>query len=142
MPIPSTRGQSQRKQAQVVHAFKTGAYNTLVATSIGEEGLDIGEVELIVMYDASGSPIRAVQRIGRTGRKGVGRCVAIVARGAEQMRLKRAFSRYRAVVSVLQRGGFRMSDGTMPPLPAPACNPRIVRVDLGATGVDDSFHKS
>ena len=32
----------------------------LVATSIGEEGLDIGEVDLIVCYDASASPIRMV----------------------------------------------------------------------------------
>jgi Lhr-like helicase len=33
--------------------FKKGTYNTIVATSIGEEGLDIGEVDLIVCYDSS-----------------------------------------------------------------------------------------
>jgi hypothetical protein len=32
----------------------------LVATSIGEEGLDIGEVDLIVCYDAQKTPIRMV----------------------------------------------------------------------------------
>ena len=38
------KGQNQRQQHQVVKAFKNGDFNTLVATSIGEEGLDIGQV--------------------------------------------------------------------------------------------------
>lgn len=41
--------------------FKNGEYNVLVATSIGEEGLDIGEVDLIVCYDAQKTPIRMVR---------------------------------------------------------------------------------
>ena len=32
----------------------------LVSTSIGEEGLDIGEVDVIVCYDAQKTPIRMV----------------------------------------------------------------------------------
>lgn len=32
-----------------------------MATSIGEEGLDIGEVDLIVCYDATKTPIRMVK---------------------------------------------------------------------------------
>ena len=35
-------------------------FNVLVATSVGEEGLDIGEVDLIVCYDAQKTPIRMV----------------------------------------------------------------------------------
>ena len=31
-----------------------------MATSVGEEGLDIGEIDLIVCYDAQKSPIRMV----------------------------------------------------------------------------------
>ena len=38
--------------------FRSGGYNTLVATCVGEEGLDIGEVDLIVLFDVSKSPIR------------------------------------------------------------------------------------
>ena len=45
-----------------------------MATCIGEEGLDIGEVDLIVCFDAQNSPTRMVQRMGRTGRKRDGRC--------------------------------------------------------------------
>ena len=50
-------------------AFRKGVVNTLVCTCIGEEGLDVGEVDLIVHYDVVQSAIRNVQRSGRTGRK-------------------------------------------------------------------------
>jgi ATP-dependent DNA helicase MPH1 len=45
---------------QTIKRFKAGDFNTLVATSIGEEGLDIGEVDLIICYEAQKSPIRMV----------------------------------------------------------------------------------
>jgi fanconi anemia group M protein len=44
-----------------------------VATSIGEEGLDIIEVDLVICFDANVSPLRMIQRMGRTGRKHEGR---------------------------------------------------------------------
>ena len=46
--------------AQVIAKFKAGEFNVLVSTSIGEEGLDIGEVDMIVCYDAQKTPIRMV----------------------------------------------------------------------------------
>lgn len=54
-------------------AFFGGEFNCLVATCIAEEGLDIGEVDLIVSFDALNSPVRMVQRMGRTGRKRAGK---------------------------------------------------------------------
>jgi superfamily II DNA/RNA helicase len=51
----------------VLELFKQGKINTLVSTAIGEEGLDIGEVDLIVNFDSEASPTRLVQRMGRTG---------------------------------------------------------------------------
>ena len=68
----------------MVRKFREGGYNTLVATCVGEEGLDIGEVDLIVCFDAHKSPIRLVQRMGRTGRKRSGRIVVIVTQGKEE----------------------------------------------------------
>ena len=58
---------TQGEQGKVVKRFREGVFNTIVATSIGEEGLDIGEVDLIVCFDAQLSPTRLVQRMGRTG---------------------------------------------------------------------------
>lgn len=77
-------GMDQKRQNAVIQDFKSGKYNTLIATSIGEEGLDIGTVDLIVCYDASSSPIRMLQRIGRTGRKRVGRVCLLLMKDKEE----------------------------------------------------------
>lgn len=62
-----------------------GECNTLISTCIGEEGLDVGEVDLIICFDISNkSPIRMVQRMGRTGRKRQGRIIVLVTEGKEQ----------------------------------------------------------
>ena len=78
------KGLTQKEQIEVVRRFKEGGYNTLVATCVGEEGLDIGEVDLIVCYDVSKSPIQLVQRMGRTGRKRAGRIIVLVTEGKEE----------------------------------------------------------
>ena len=51
---------------------------------MGEEGLDIGEVDLIICFDAAKSPVRLVQRMGRTGRRRSGRIVVLIAAGKEE----------------------------------------------------------
>ncbi|XP_041903762.1 Fanconi anemia group M protein [Corvus kubaryi] len=80
----STKGFTQKEQLEVVRRFREGGYNTLVSTCVGEEGLDIGEVDLIVCFDAQRSPVRLVQRMGRTGRRRHGRIVVILAQGREE----------------------------------------------------------
>jgi ATP-dependent DNA helicase MPH1 len=45
----------------VLDRFKAGEGNVLVATSIGEEGLDIGEIDMVICYDAQKTPIRMVR---------------------------------------------------------------------------------
>ncbi|KAI1461685.1 P-loop containing nucleoside triphosphate hydrolase protein [Annulohypoxylon moriforme] len=77
-------GMKQAEQIERIQKFKNGEFNVLVATSIGEEGLDIGQVDLIICYDASASPIRMLQRMGRTGRKRAGRVVLLLMRGKEE----------------------------------------------------------
>lgn len=47
-------------------------------------GLDIGDVDLIVCYDAPKSPVRLVQRMGRTGRNRQGRIVVLLTKGKEE----------------------------------------------------------
>lgn len=74
-------GMSQREQAQILEAFRAGEYNVLISTSVGEEGLDIPSVDLVLFYEAVPSEIRSIQRRGRTGRAGPGRVVVLLAKG-------------------------------------------------------------
>ncbi|KAK5108846.1 hypothetical protein LTR62_007736 [Meristemomyces frigidus] len=90
----TSEGMNQKKQNEVIQQFKAGKFNTLVATSIGEEGLDIGDVDLIVCYDASSSPIRMLQRIGRTGRKRIGKVVLLLMKGKEENDYAKAQDNY------------------------------------------------
>ncbi|KAI8046401.1 hypothetical protein M5D96_002603 [Drosophila gunungcola] len=84
---------TQKQQLQIMSDFRSGTSNVLVATSIGEEGIDVGEVEMIVCFDiCSSNPTRFVQRIGRTGRKKNGEVVMLVTEGREQQVLKEVLS--------------------------------------------------
>ena len=56
----------------------------MVSTCVGEEGLDIGEVDLIIFFDVSKSPIRLIQRMGRTGRKREGRVIVLLTEGKQE----------------------------------------------------------
>ncbi|WP_048146523.1 DEAD/DEAH box helicase [Pyrococcus abyssi] len=75
------RGMSQREQKLILDSFARGEFNVLVATSVGEEGLDVPEVDLVVFYEPVPSAIRSVQRRGRTGRQKPGRVVILIAQG-------------------------------------------------------------
>ncbi|KAK6505432.1 3'-5' DNA helicase [Arthrobotrys musiformis] len=97
-------GMSQKVQQETVEKFKNGEFNVLVATSIGEEGLDIGEVDFIVCFDASASPIRMLQRMGRTGRKRAGGVVVLVTEGKEEAKWERAQDNYRWMQNAITKG--------------------------------------
>jgi hypothetical protein len=72
---------TQDEQMRVLKAFREGAYNVLVATSIGEEGLDVPECGLVVFFEPAVSGIRYIQRRGRTGRRLPGKVVILLAEG-------------------------------------------------------------
>lgn len=97
-------GMDQKTQLSVIKMFQEGTYNTLVATSIGEEGLDIGEVDLIVCYDASASPIRMLQRMGRTGRKRAGNIVVLLMKGKEESNFNKAKDNYEKIQKEIAAG--------------------------------------
>jgi ERCC4-related helicase len=77
----SGKGLTQKEQLKVIRDFQNGNFNVLVSTSIGEEGLDIGEIDLIICFDSQASPIRMLQRMGRTGRKRKGKIVLLLSKG-------------------------------------------------------------
>ncbi|MDP1729211.1 MAG: helicase-related protein [archaeon] len=74
-------GLSQKEQHQMLEDFKSGESNVLVATSIGEEGLDIPEVNTVVFYEPIPSAIRKIQRAGRTARLMEGNLIILITRG-------------------------------------------------------------
>lgn len=74
-------GMSQKDQKQMLEEFKTGKFNTLVATSVAEEGIDIPCVDLVAFYEPIPSGIRTIQRRGRTGRQEKGRVVVLMTTG-------------------------------------------------------------
>ena len=94
-------GMKQAEQHQALKDFRDDVFNVLVCTSIGEEGLDIGEVDLIINYDVIRSPIRTIQRAGRTGRKRDGRVISLISEGQEEETHKKRITAERTLVSAL-----------------------------------------
>jgi Fanconi anemia group M protein len=74
-------GLSQKKQAEILKKFRDGDFNVLIATSVGEEGIDIPATDMVLFYEPVPSEIRSIQRKGRTGRARAGRVVVLMAKG-------------------------------------------------------------
>jgi len=93
-------GLTQKKQKEMIEQFSNSDFNVLVSSSVGEEGLDIPQVDLVIFYEPVPSAIRKIQRSGRTGRLEDGRIIMLitkdtvdevyyhVARNKEQMMYK------------------------------------------------------
>ncbi|KAI8987349.1 P-loop containing nucleoside triphosphate hydrolase protein [Mycotypha africana] len=103
MDKKGAKGLNQREQQEVIQKFKKDEINVIVATSIGEEGLDIGEVDLIICYDSESSPIRMLQRMGRTGRKRQGKCILLLTQ-SEEKKYARAKEAYAKIQQLIARG--------------------------------------
>ena len=71
---------SQKEQIGMLDKFKGGEFNTIVMTSVGEEGLDIPSVDLVIFYEPIPSAIRHIQTRGRTGRQEKGRVIILMAK--------------------------------------------------------------
>ena len=72
-------GLSQKKQKEMLDRFRNNEFNILVATSVGEEGLDIPKVDSVIFYEPIPSAIRHIQRRGRTGRQEKGEVIILMA---------------------------------------------------------------
>ncbi|MBI2129609.1 DEAD/DEAH box helicase [Candidatus Woesearchaeota archaeon] len=71
-------GLTQKEQKKIMDEFRAGEFNVLVATSIGEEGLDVPSVNLVIFYEPIPSAIRTIQRKGRTGRSEKGKVIMLM----------------------------------------------------------------
>ena len=76
-----SKGMDQQTQTRTLDLFRKGEFKVLVSSSIGEEGLHVPDVDLVVFYEAVPSEIRYIQRRGRTGRTTEGKVVILLAEG-------------------------------------------------------------
>ncbi len=74
-------GMSQKEQLATIKRFREGEFDTLVMTSVGEEGLDIPQVDMVIFYEPIPSAIRTIQRRGRTGRMEKGSVIVLFCKG-------------------------------------------------------------
>ncbi|MDP3790223.1 MAG: helicase-related protein, partial [Candidatus Omnitrophota bacterium] len=69
---------TEKEQGDVLKRFRNNEFNILVATQIGEEGLDMPDVDLVIFYEPVSDERRLVQRAGRQGRSKNGKIYMLI----------------------------------------------------------------
>lgn len=101
--VGKKEGVTQEEQKRVIQSFREGNFDVLVASSIGEEGIDIPGVDIVIFYEPIPNEIRNIQRRGRTGRSDVGEVYIIVARGTrDQIYLRISQQREEKMMSLIK----------------------------------------
>lgn len=96
------KGLSQKQQIEILRRFSNKEFNVLVATSIGEEGLDIVDTNVAIFYEAVPSEIRTLQRRGRVGRQSPGRLIILLTKKSmDEAFYWAAFHRVRKMKGIL-----------------------------------------
>ncbi|HQT44629.1 MAG TPA: helicase-related protein, partial [Candidatus Micrarchaeota archaeon] len=102
-------GVTQKIQAETIDRFRRGEFDILVASSIGEEGLDIPSVDNVIFFEPIGSEIRSIQRRGRAGRAKAGNIYVLITKNTKDegyFYASRAKERrMRNIVYGMQEGG-------------------------------------
>ena len=97
-------GLTQKEQANIINQFKSGEINCLCATSIGEEGLDIPEVNAVIFYEPIPSAIRKIQRAGRTARLMPGQLIILITKNTrDQAYYWASFHKEKKMYSALEK---------------------------------------
>ena len=63
-------GMAQARRNRVMHDFRSGELNLLVATDVASRGLDIPSISHVINFDMPANVEEYVHRVGRTGRMG------------------------------------------------------------------------
>lgn len=105
-------GLTQKEQIKLLDGFREGVSNVLVATQVGEEGLDIAGADVVLFYEPIPSEIRTIQRRGRTGRKNDGEVFVLIANGtADEVFEKVAKEREEQMRRKLESLSIKLSQG-------------------------------
>jgi len=126
------KGLTQKKQIEALQRFRRGEFRVLIATSVGEEGLDVPSTDMVIFYEAVPSEIRSIQRKGRTGRSGAGKIVVFVTKGTSD-------EAYRYVSQTRERAmvaGMRNLQGRPPTQPPSEPAPQVSPKPAGQTAID------
>ncbi|MEM0124118.1 MAG: helicase-related protein [Candidatus Micrarchaeaceae archaeon] len=83
--VGKREGVTQEAQKQTIADFREKKFDVLVASSIGEEGLDIPAVDLVIFYEPIPNEIRNIQRRGRAGRVRAGDIVVLTTNDTKDM---------------------------------------------------------
>jgi Fanconi anemia group M protein len=76
--VKDGKGLKQKEQIEILNEFDLELFNVLTATQVGEEGLSLSEVNLVVFYEPVPSEIRKIQRSGRTARTAPGKVIFLI----------------------------------------------------------------
>jgi Fanconi anemia group M protein len=97
-------GLTQKQQIELIKKFENKEFNVICMTSVGEEGLDIPAVDLVVFYEPIPSAIRTIQRRGRTGRQEKGKVIVLVAKNTRDEAFRwAAFHKEKRMYKILNK---------------------------------------
>jgi len=100
-------GLSQKQQISIIRDYEDDAYNVLITSPIGEEGLHLASADIAIFYEPVASEIRTIQRRGRVGRTKLGKIIMLVTRNtrdeANFYTARRKESAMREILSDMQQ---------------------------------------
>ncbi len=76
--IGQKEGITQKQQLETIKRFNDNQHNIICCTSIGEEGLSLGQLDIAIFYDQASTGIRRIQRTGRVGRLKAGKIIHLI----------------------------------------------------------------
>lgn len=112
---------TKKQQEQTIADFREDKFKILVASSIGEEGLDIPAVDMVIFYEPIPSEIRSIQRRGRAGRFKEGEVYILMTKGTRDEYFYWASinreKRMKSILTSMQKEKAAKSSSEKPSLP-------------------------
>ncbi|KAH3816690.1 antiviral innate immune response receptor RIG-I-like [Dreissena polymorpha] len=63
-------GMTESAQNEILQTFRDGYFKVMVSTSVGTEGIDVPDCNIVINYNYSGNEITMIQMKGRSRKKG------------------------------------------------------------------------